>query len=133
MRMGTTALCDRITVVLCVTFALLFASPLYASTIPVTSGSGETGGPGCTLRDAVTAANSDAAVGGCTAGSGADTILLTTDVSLTTADNGVNGLPIVTTKMTIDGQGHTISGNSTTFRILQVAATGDLTLENVIL
>src|SRR5262245_5261268 len=131
MRMGTTALCDRITVVLCVTFALLFASPLYASTITVTSGSGGTGGPGCTLRDAVSAVNNDAPVGGCAAGPGADTILLTVDVSLTTADNnGVNGLPIVTTKMTIDGQGHTISGNSTTFRILQIAATGDLTLEN---
>jgi uncharacterized repeat protein (TIGR01451 family) len=133
MRIRTVAACDRITTILSVTFALLWSSPLYASTITVTSGSGGTGGPACTLRDAVTAANNDAAVGGCSAGSGTDTILLTSDVSLTTADNGINGLPIVTTKMAINGQGHTISGNSTTFRILQIAATGDLTLENVIL
>ena len=133
MRIRTIAACDRITTILCVTFALLWSSRHFT---PRRSRSRPDRGPAglqCTLRDAVTAANNDAAVGGCSAGSGTDTILLTSDVSLTTADNGINGLPIVTTKMAINGQGHTISGNSTTFRILQVAATGDLTLENVIL
>ncbi len=75
------------------------------------TGSGGTGGPSCTLRDAVTAANTDAPVGGCSPGSGTDTILLGADVSLTVPDNGTNGLPIVTTAMTIDGQGHSVSGN----------------------
>lgn len=54
------------------TLALLLAlgeAPAFAATIPVD-------GIGCTLVDAITAANSDNAVGGCTAGSGTDTIVL---------------------------------------------------------
>jgi len=60
----------------------------------------------CTLVDAVTAANTDAVVGGCTAGSGPDVIELTTDVLLTeiAADaNGPNGLPSVASRITVAG------------------------------
>ena len=57
---------------------LVLSHPLWAATIIVDETS-------CTLGDAITAANTDAAVGGCTAGSGADTIELTTDVTLTEA------------------------------------------------
>ena len=66
---------------------------------------------GCTLPDAITAANNDAPAGGCPAGSGADVIQLTGDVVLTSVDNnevGDNGLPVVTTDITIVGGGSTI-------------------------
>ena len=43
-------------------------SPALAATIPV--------GGSCTLVDAITAANTDTATGGCPAGNGADTIVL---------------------------------------------------------
>ena len=43
-------------------------SPALAATIPV--------GGSCTLVNAITAANTDSATGGCPAGSGADTIVL---------------------------------------------------------
>ena len=37
---------------------------------------------GCSLHDAITAANTDSATGGCPAGAGADTIYLSGDVTL---------------------------------------------------
>lgn len=43
-------------------------------------------GATCTLVDAIDAANSDTATGGCPAGSGADTIELQTNVTLTTVN-----------------------------------------------
>ncbi len=84
---------------------------------------------GCTLADAITAANTDTATGGCGAGGGPDTI---------TFDNA-NGtysytsvLPDVTTPVTIQG-----NGNSTiqrtggpAFSVLRVTGGGNLTLEN---
>ncbi len=54
-----------------------------ADTIIVTTDSGGTGGPDCTLRDAITAANTDTATGGCPAGYGADTIELPIAATIT--------------------------------------------------
>jgi hypothetical protein len=90
----------------------------------------------CTLVDAITAANTDTATGGCDAGFGPDTIRLKSDVTLTAVDNtdaGPNGLPTVTSKITIQGSGFSIGRDPSapSFRILYVAATGDLTLEQV--
>jgi len=93
----------------------------------------------CTLSDAITAANTDTATGGCTAGSGVDTLNLTADVVLTAVDNttyGDTGLPIITSGMIIEGNGHTISRQSgaPNFRILVASGAGarvtlnDLTL-----
>ena len=86
-----------------------------AGTITVTSTSGETGGPECTLRDALTSANSDAPTGGCPAGSGSDIIELAPSATytLTVVDNftvGGNGLPKIPggSTITINGQGATI-------------------------
>ena len=59
----------------------------------------------CSLRDAIAAANQDAAVGGCPAGSGADTLTLTIDITLT------ESLPAITAAMTIEGNNHSISGD----------------------
>src|SRR5262249_2332166 len=72
-------------------------------------------GGGCSLVDAITAANSDSATGGCIAGSGADTIDLPigSTQTLTAVNNtdpyGANGLPVITSVMTIEGHGSTIS------------------------
>ena len=68
----------------------------------------------CTLADAIDSANANADLGGCThTGTyGADTIILPTGVySLTASNNdgndglGSNGLPIVTSDITILGKG----------------------------
>jgi len=62
------------------TFALLLAPPSLgsAATItPNTTADELNAGGGCSLREAISAANGDAATGGCPAGSGADTIILT--------------------------------------------------------
>ena len=72
---------------MCITLCSL--APTRAEIIIVTSDSGGTGGPGCTLRGAIIAANTDAPVGSCPAGSGADTIELPADATivLTAIDN----------------------------------------------
>ena len=102
--------------------------PALAATIPV--------GGGCTLVDALTAANTDTATGGCPAGSGADTIVLPpgSTQTLTSVHNntfGPNGLPVVESVITIAGQGSTIvrAEGAPEFRLLAVRSTGDLTLQ----
>ncbi|MGH8566786.1 MAG: choice-of-anchor Q domain-containing protein [Gammaproteobacteria bacterium] len=93
-------------------------------------------GESCSLIDAITAANIDAPVRGCPAGSGADTITLSAGSAqtLTSVDNttyGSNGLPLVTSAITIEGNGSTITRASTDpFRILAIGTGGDLTLQD---
>ena len=55
---------------------------------------------------------------------------------LTTANNsspmfGATGLPVITSRITLNGFHTTIAGNNTSFRILQVASTGNLTLQGL--
>ena len=75
-------------------------------------------GATCTLPDAVTAANTDTATGGCAAGSGADTIVLEpgavyTLAAVDNADaNGPNGLPAVTSPIAIEGNDATVERSS---------------------
>ena len=76
-------------------------SPALAATIPV--------GDTCTLVDAITAANTDTATGGCPPGRGADTIVLPVDSThtLTEVNNstyGPTGLPVIRSVITIRGQ-----------------------------
>ena len=78
--------------------ALLLASPVYAADIGLSSR--------CILADAIIAANSDRAEGDCPAGRGADTITLTRDITLD------GGLPKITSDITIEGEGYTISGDN---------------------
>ena len=67
----------------------------------------------CALVDAITAANTDTAQGGCSAGSGADTLVLEPPRSmlmLTYIDNttyGPSGLPVINSAITIVGQNGT--------------------------
>src|SRR5215208_1604229 len=114
--------------------ALLIAlgqAPALAATLNV--------GGTCTLVRAINAANSDTTVGGtCTQGSGADTIVLPANSTqtLTTVNNGYvgpSGLPVMTSTITIAGNGSTIARSSALgtpeFRILVVGQGGKLTLK----
>ena len=60
----------------------------------------------CLLADAIIAANNDRPEGGCPAGRGADTIILTRDITLD------GGLPKITSDITIEGGGYAISGDN---------------------
>jgi CSLREA domain-containing protein len=83
------------------------------------------------------------AINSANASSEDDTITLTANITLTTADNltdGGNGLPIIVSaatagKLTIEGGGFTLSrssaGATPNFRIFEVASGAGLTLDNV--
>ena len=111
---------------------LVLSHPLWAATIIVDETS-------CTLVDAITAANTDAAVGGCAAGSGADTIELTTDVTLTDLNSyywhSDNGLPVVESEITMAGGGFTIERDASapSFLFFVVAVSGTITLNDIAL
>ena len=84
-------------------------------------------GTNCTLAEAIISANNDSASGSsCVDGSGADTITLQVDVTLAAA------LPQISTVITIEGNGHSISGNNAS-RVLYVASSGNLTLNKTII
>lgn len=92
----------------------------------------------CSLIEAIDNANDDAAThADCTAGAGADTIILTDNVTLdgtaTFNVNGATGLPAITTPITIEGGGFAIARDpaAPAFRILAVGGTGNLTLNRV--
>ncbi len=109
-------------------FCLSTRSAAAAATIPVD-------GTTCTLIDAIHAANSDTASGGSLAGRGADTITLANDVSLSVSNNngngtGSTGLPMITSPITIQGGGYTISraSGAVAFRLFYVASSGTLTV-----
>jgi CSLREA domain-containing protein len=85
----------------------------------------------CSLREAITAANTNTAVDACGAGgAGMDTIQLAQDASylLNTIDNltnGRNALPSVTTAITVQGNGATLERavNAPNIRMFHVGAT----------
>lgn len=89
-------------------------------------------GSGCSLPDAITAANTDAAVGGCSAGSGADVLELATgSISLSAT------LPRILSPITVNGNGVTITGDQT-FPLIRIndglgSTTGSLTLNDATL
>jgi hypothetical protein len=80
---------------------------------------------GCTLNGAVASANNDGYNynNGCGVGSGADTIILETDVVLTWITNSITSVII------LEGNGHTIDGNG--HGVFNVGVNGNLTLNNV--
>ena len=94
------------------------ARPAYAAAITVD-------GTTCTLVDAITAANTDTATGGCPAGSGADTLTITADVTLDAA------LPAISSDMTIQGDVATrfVSGNNA--RQVFLVNSGTVTFQNL--
>jgi len=103
----------------------------------------------CTLPNAIIAANTNTISGGCPAGEGneTDTIVLNEDVTLTFIDDtvdianyGPNGLPVVTSDIIIEGNGHIIQRGTSPlcpgydllsdFRIFVVTSDADLTLQD---
>lgn len=124
-----------------VALAALFAIELHAAEIVAN-------GTTCSLANAIVAANTDTATGGCAAGSGADLIQLDADVTLTTAatstvEGGPSGLPAVASVITIQARAGDLVERSaalgcvreepTAFRLLEVASGGDLTLAGLTL
>jgi hypothetical protein len=112
--------------------ALLAGVPLVAANISVNT-LDDSGSPGvCALRDAITAANTNAAVNGCLAGSspGADTITFTVSGTLTLAST----LPTISDPagLTIDGAGQkvTVSGNNAV-RVFHVGGGAVATLNHL--
>ena len=82
--------------------------------VPIANAATITVNSTCNLADAIKASNTDAASGGCSAGSGVDTISLTGSITLSAA------LPTLTTGVTINGGGHEINGGSSQ-RIFNIA------------
>lgn len=89
--------------------ALVPTPSVYAAEITVGSG-------GCTLPDAITAANSDSESGSCPAGSGDDTIVLNSDVSLS------SDLPGIVSNIVLQGNGHTTDGGGNTLFVISAGA-----------
>jgi hypothetical protein len=113
-----------------------------AATITVTTSNPNIAADGqCSLIEAIVNANNDAATfPDCSAGSGADTIVLPANANLTLSgvDNtalGPAGLPQIASRITIEGNGGTIArdGSAPGFGLIAVGSTGDLTLRSVIL
>ncbi len=114
----------------------LALSAAQAATINVTAP--------CTLTHAINNANADAdtdGAGGCTAGSGADILELKSNAmyTLSTVDNqdasGPNGLPLISSVITINGNGATVKRSSVAgtadFRLLHIGTGGNLTVNNL--
>ena len=104
--------------------AVLPAGTAVAGTVVSVPCSGSGGG----------AAGLIAAIGAADAGGGG-TINLAAGCTyqLTAANNtspmlGANGLPVITSAITLNSSGTTIAGNDTSFRVLQVSGTGNLTV-----
>ena len=85
--------------------ALVSAGTAFAASITVDKTADDDTNGSCTLWDAITAANTDTATNGCAAGSGADTITLAVNITLT-AD-----LPYITSDITIEGADYDVDGN----------------------
>ena len=103
----------------CASIALFaLAAPIFAADIAIDAG--------CTLADAIAAANTDAAVGGCQAGDGADVITLSADITLEAE------LPRINTEITVEGGDYSISG-ALAYRIFYVEASGTLTIKQLTL
>ncbi|MGH8400026.1 MAG: beta strand repeat-containing protein, partial [Gammaproteobacteria bacterium] len=93
---------------------ILTSFPGFANVIQVAASATGPGGDQCSLIDAINAANDNKITGACPAGddktSGGDVILLASGTYKLTTDNndwyGPNGLPAITSKITIIGDPH---------------------------
>ena len=90
--------------------------------------SGPAGGT-ARLIAAISAAN---ATGGATINLAGGCTYQLTAANNTSPTLGGNGLPVITSLITLNGSGTTIAGNGSTFRILEVSATGNLTVQGLI-
>ena len=117
--------------------AALGIQPAYAASIVVNSAADTVANDGaCTLREAITNANANDQSGStdCAAGSGADAITFAANYIITLGSQ----LPAIATNITINGNGAAntiieanVAPNTATYRVLEVAGTGNLTLDGV--
>jgi CSLREA domain-containing protein len=87
-----------------------------AANLTVNTETDASGGAQCTLRNAIQAANTDSAVGGCPAGSGADVITFANNTDVIVLSNT---LPTVTSEITLESSPQDslrIDAQETTFR-----------------
>ena len=112
--MNSIRLSQKTCFALLIGIAALFAGPAAPALASV-----------CTLSDHIKSANTNTAVGNCPAGTSHDVITITEDIKLSEA------LPPITGTITIEGGGHTISGDHQ-FRIFAVSG-GNLTVNNLTL
>jgi CSLREA domain-containing protein len=130
------ALQKSLYVFLCLSLMIVLVGvqPAYAASITVTTTADENNtGASCSLREAITAANNNAAYGGCAAGSGTDTITLPAGTYTLSSE-----LPAVTSTIIINGNGASntiIQANANPglsgYRILTVNSGGNLTLNSL--
>ncbi len=108
--------------------SLIGAAMLLAlSSAPMVHAASITVSGACTLDEAITNANNDAATfPDCAAGSGPDTISLTGNVTIG-VDTPAAALPAITSTITLEGGGNFVSG-ANAFRVFHVTSTGDFTL-----
>ncbi|MBO9663957.1 choice-of-anchor Q domain-containing protein [Dokdonella sp.] len=89
----------------------------------------------CTVRDAVAAANTDAVVAGCAAGSGADTIQFATGIASITLTKQAGGSLLISSELVLDGQASPVTlrrdAADATFRIVDALETAPLTLRSM--
>jgi hypothetical protein len=110
------------------TVLLLAAAPAaQAGTTVNVPCSGPVGGP-AGLIAAVSAAN---ASGGATINLAAGCTYQLTTANNTSPTLGSNGLPVITSPITLNGSATTIAGNDSSFRILEVSGTGNLTVQGL--
>jgi hypothetical protein len=133
-------------------FLMLGGVPLQAASpgntvILVTSDDPGTGGPGCKLRDAISAADTSALVGDCDGRGGPpfdielvpDQFYVLKYIDNKSTDEGRNGLPLITANITINGHNATIQRHfkfdetEVPFRFFQVEAGGALRLHDLTL
>jgi len=122
---------------------LALAQSAQAATITVTTDKPQIndGDGQCSLIEAIANANNDAATHpDCPAGSGSDTIVLPlgsthTLIAPYTNYHGYTGLPVITSQITITGNGSKITRKKSRAlnRLIAVASTGDLSLDNMTL
>jgi CSLREA domain-containing protein len=115
---------------------LALVAPAAAATIEVTTASDElNNAPPCSLREAIRSANTDTGIGGCTAGSGADTITLRSgtytlaiaNVAVTDENNATTGDLDILGDITIKGSSEVatvVDGNGASLgdRVFDVSA-----------
>ncbi len=128
-----------IALLLVASLVLLPTSPVFATTITVTTTADEFNSDGdCSLREAVLAANLDTAVDQCAPGSGNDTIKLLASVYYLTMDGGgedagVSGDLDLTSTVSIDGAGisATIIDGNAIDRVVHVLGGATVSLSNM--
>ena len=138
MRASRVGLVRRAIVVAAVAVPGCWLAPAAAAgTINVTT-TVDGASSGCDLRGAISSANGDAAVGGCTAGSGADTIVLPAgthkfQIPGRFEENNATGDLDIRSAVTINGAGSgSIIEGSAGDRVMDVHSGAVVTLRNVV-